>query len=100
MEAGRVSPSRPDSVFRRKRCLMPSHGSCCGLWRGRYRGSRGQGDRSDAGRPECWRESGRKVIAKRARGVGRALWASQTEGEDYDEVCGCWDAGRWWWWWW
>lgn len=58
MEAERVSPGRLDSVFQLKRCLMPSHGSCCGLWQQeRCRGSLGQGNRSDAGRPECWRES-------------------------------------------
>lgn len=69
MEAERVSPGRPDSGFQLKQCLMPSHGSCCGLWQERCRGSLGQGNRSDAWRPECWRESYyREVIVVSVRG--------------------------------
>ncbi|KAF2214702.1 hypothetical protein CERZMDRAFT_116845 [Cercospora zeae-maydis SCOH1-5] len=56
MEGGKVSPNRPDSGSQRKMCLMPLHGSCCGLWRERCRGSRGQEDSGgDGERPECWR---------------------------------------------
>lgn len=69
MEVGRVSPGRPDSESLLKRYLMPSHEYYCGLWQERCRGSLGQGNRSDAGRPECWRESyGRKVIVESVRG--------------------------------
>lgn len=87
MEGGRVSPKRPDSGFQRKRCLMPLHESCCGLWQERCRGSLGQEDSGgDGERPECWRAAmsswandsgrGRRVVVVVVAGGG-----SRDDGE-------------------